>query len=315
MSRPRIGLALGSGAARGMAHIGVIRALAEVGIKPDVICGSSIGAIVGASYAIGKFEALEDWVQTITWREIVNLLDIRFSGGGLVEGERLMTFLSGLYGDMAIESLARPFVAVATDFHSGREIWLKEGSLNEAVRASIALPGLFNPVKLGERWLVDGGLVNPVPVSPCRALGAEIVVAVNLNGDLVHKRSIGGPEIPAEPAAQQQPRQQPPELLERLMSDIPSVIREGAGAIAERILGAEADNPKYFDVIFGSINIMQDHITRSRMAGDPPDVMLTPRLNEIGLLEFNHADRAIEEGRRSVLRMLPALKDALGVSA
>lgn len=315
MSRPRIGLALGSGAARGMAHIGVIRALAEVGIKPDVICGSSIGAIVGASYAIGKFEALEDWVRTITWREIVNLLDIRFSGGGLVEGERLMKFLSGLYGDMAIESLARPFVAVATDFHSGREIWLKEGSLNEAVRASIALPGLFNPVKLGERWLVDGGLVNPVPVSPCRALGAEIVVAVNLNGDLVHKRSIGGPEIPAEPAPQQPPRQQPPELLERLMSDIPSVIRESAGAIAERILGVEADNPKYFDVIFGSINIMQDHITRSRMAGDPPDVMLTPRLNEIGLLEFNHADRAIEEGHRSVLRMLPALKDALGLSA
>ena len=173
---------------------------------------------------------------------------------------------------------------------------------------------IVSPVKLGERWLVDGGIVNPVPVSPCRALGAEIVVAINLNGDLVHKHTAGGPESQAEAAGPQQGPQQPPELLERLMSDIPSVIRDGAGAIAERILRAEADNPKYFDVIFGSINIMQDHITRSRMAGDPPDVMLTPRLNDIGLLEFSQADRAIEEGRRSVLRMLPALKDALGLS-
>jgi NTE family protein len=315
MNRPRIGLALGSGAARGMAHIGAIRALAEVGIEPDVICGSSIGALVGASYAIGNFEALEDWVQTITWREIVSLLDVRISGGGLVDGERLTRFLSELYGDMAIEDFGKPFVAVATDFYSGREIWLKEGSLNEALRASLALPGLFSPVKVGERWLVDGGLVNPVPVSACRALGADIVVAVNLNGDLVHKQPAGGPEGRAEAAGQEQGQEQQPELLERLMSDIPSVIREGAGAIAERILGADAGNPKYFDVIFGSINIMQDHITRSRMAGDPPDVMLTPRLNEIGLLEFNRADEAIEEGRRSVLRMLPALKDALGSSA
>lgn len=311
MSRPRIGLALGSGAARGMAHIGAIRALAEVGIEPDVICGSSIGALVGASYAIGNFEALEDWVQTITWREIVSLLDVRISGGGLVDGERLTRFLSELYGDVAIEDFGKPFVAVATDFYSGREIWLKEGSLNEALRASLALPGLFSPVKVGERWLVDGGIVNPVPVSACRALGAEIVVAVNLNGDLLHKQPAGGPEsrVEAEGPAQQ------PELLERLMSDIPSVIREGAGAIAERILGAESGNPKYFDVVFGSINIMQDHITRSRMAGDPPDVMLSPRLNEIGLLEFNQADAAIEEGHRSVMRMLPALKDAVGFAA
>ena len=310
MNRPRIGLALGSGAARGMAHVGVIRALAEVGIEPDVICGSSIGALVGASYAIGNFEALEDWVQTITWREIVSLLDVRISGGGLVDGERLTRFLSELYGDVAIEDFAKPFVAVATDFYSGREIWLREGSLNEALRASIALPGLFSPVKVGDRWLVDGGIVNPVPVSPCRALGAEIVVAVNLNGDLVRKQPAGGPESRVKAEGQEER----PELLERLMSDIPSVIRDGASAIAERILGAESDNPKYFDVIFGSINIMQDHITRSRMAGDPPDVMLTPRLNEIGLLEFDHADEAIEEGRRSVMRMLPALKDAVGFS-
>jgi NTE family protein len=311
MTRPRIGLALGSGAARGMAHIGAIRALAEVGIEPDIICGSSIGALVGASYAVGNFEALEEWVQTITWREIVSLLDVRISGGGLVDGERLTRFLSELYGDVAIEDFAKPFVAVATDFCSGREIWLKEGSLNEALRASLALPGLFSPVKVGDRWLVDGGIVNPVPVSPCRALGAEIVVAVNLNGDLVQKHAGGAPgsRVEAEEPAQQ------PELLERLMSDIPSVIRDGAGAIAERILGADAGSPKYFDVIFGSINIMQDHITRSRMAGDPPDVMLTPRLNEIGLLEFNHADEAIAEGRRSVMRMLPALKDAMGFSA
>ncbi|MBE9553521.1 MAG: patatin-like phospholipase RssA [Proteobacteria bacterium] len=310
MSRPRIGLALGSGAARGLAHIGVIRALAEAGIEPDIVCGSSIGAIVGASYAAGKIEALEDWVRTITWREIVSLLDVRFSSGGLIEGERLIRFLSELLGDVAIENLAKPFAAIATDFHSGREIWLKEGALTEALRASIALPGLFSPAKVGDRWLVDGGIVNPVPVSPCRALGADIVIAVNLNGDLVSKHSVATPESRVKTDGQGPW----PELLEGLMSDIPSVVRGGVGAIAERLLGPETGSPGYFDVIFGSVNIMQDHITRSRMAGDPPDVMLTPRLNQIGLLEFNRAEAAIEEGRRSVQRMLPALKDAVGFS-
>ncbi len=310
MSRPRIGLALGSGSARGWAHIGVIQELAAIGVEPDIVCGSSIGALVGAAYVTGKLEALGDWVHTITWRGIANLLDVRFSGGGLVEGERLIGFLSELYGDAAIESLARPFAAVATDLDTGREIWLKEGSMTEAVRASIALPGLFGPTKLGDRWLVDGGVVNPVPVSPCRALGAEVVIAVNLNGDLIGKHSSAG----AASRVKTESQKQRPELLEGLMSNIPSVIRGGAGVIAERLLGAGSDSPGYFDVIFGSINIMQDHITRSRMAGDPPDVMLTPRLNQIGLLEFNRADAAIKEGRNCVRQMLPALKSAMGHS-
>ncbi len=309
-SRPRIGLALGSGSARGWSHIGVIRALAKAGIEPDFVCGSSIGALVGAAYVTGKLEALEDWVHRITWRGIMNLLDFKLSSGGIIEGERLIEFLSELYGDTVIENLPVPFIAVATDLNTGREIWLKEGSLTEAVRSSIALPGLFSPTKLGERWLVDGGISNPVPVSPCKALGAEIVIAVNLNGDLLRKHSSASTASCVKPESQKKQ----PEFLEGLMSNIPSLIKGGADIVADRLLGTGSNNPGYFDVIFGSIDIMQDQITRSRMAGEPPDIILNPRLSHIGLLEYNRSDEAIKEGRRCVRQMLPAIKDAIGDS-
>ena len=160
MSHPRIGLALGSGATRGWSHIGVIQALTEAGINPDIVCGSSMGSLVGAAYVTGRLEALEDWVHKLTWREVVSLLDLRLSGGGLVKGTRFGKFLSELYEDVKIESLAKRFVAIATDFDTGREVWLKKGSVTDAVRASVALPGLFMPTRIGDRWLMDGGLVN-----------------------------------------------------------------------------------------------------------------------------------------------------------
>jgi NTE family protein len=309
MSRPSIGLALGSGATRGWSHIGVIKALAEADINPDIVCGSSIGSLVGAAYVTGRLEALEDWVHKLTWREVANLLDLRLSGGGLVKGARFSKFLSELYEDAKVESLGKRFVAIATDFDTGREIWLKKGSLADAVRASLALPGLFTPAKIGDRWLMDGGLVNPVPVSACRAFGAEVVVAVNLNGDLLRKAPKPAPARPPVPKSQKDWR----EVLDGPIGDIPSAMKDSTGAMVERLLGAGSENPGYFDVVFGSIDIMQDHITRSRMAGEPPDVMLTPKSNGIGLLDFNRSGEAIEEGRRCVRRMLPALREALGL--
>ena len=187
-TKPRIGLALGSGSARGWAHIGVIQGLAAHGIHPHVVCGTSIGAWVGAAYVTGKLDALEDWARKINWRRMARFADFKFANGGLLEGERLMRFLRELQDDVPIESLDIPFAAVAADLVTGHEIWLREGSVIDAVRASMALPGIFGPVVQGEMKLADGGLVNPVPVSPCRALGADIVIAVNVNGELVSRR-------------------------------------------------------------------------------------------------------------------------------
>lgn len=304
MPRPRIGLALGSGSARGWSHIGVIEALHEAGIEADIICGASIGSVVGAAYVTDQLSALKDFALALTWREIVCLLDIRLSGGGLINGKQIVGLLQKLKIDTAIEKCAKPFAAIATDLQSGREIWLREGPINQAVRASIALPGIFSPARIDGRWLVDGGLVNPVPVSACRALGADIVIAVDLNGDIMERRF---KTEPARPIAGRMTGM-PPEFIRRLLDQIPPAIRKQATAIAPRLLQSAPDSPGYFDVLANSINIMQDHITRSRLAGEPPHIMLVPRLRDIGLLEFHRAAEAIAEGRACVEQALPALR-------
>lgn len=293
--RPRIGLALGSGSARGWAHIGVIAALREAGIEPDIVCGTSIGALVGAAYVAGRLPALTEFARALTWREIVGLIDVRLSGGGVVDGKRIVALLHQLGVAAPIESYGRAYAAVATDLETGREVWLREGPIHEAVRASIALPGILSPVKVAGRWLADGGLVNPVPVSACRALGADVVIAVNLNGDIVGPfaddpfRRLGAAAIGSSP-----------EFLRRLAGQIPAAIRQQASAIAPALLRSGPAAPGYFDVLTNAINIMQDQITRARLAGEPPHVLLVPRLRGIGLLEFNRAEEAIAEGRACV---------------
>jgi NTE family protein len=271
-----------------------------VGIEPDVVCGSSVGAFVGGAYAAGELDRLEAWVRDITRRDIVTLLDVTLNRGGLIEGRRVMAFLKDLCANAAIESLEKPFGAVATDWNTGEEVWLRQGALVDAVRASVALPGMLSPIKLNDKWLLDGGLVNPVPVSLCRALGAEVVIAVNLNSDLVNKRSAR--EVGGVGKAKAQLK-----FLDEKMSDLPAALRTSTRAIAERLLRSEPEHPGYFEILSGSINIMQDRITRSRMAEDPPEIMLSPQLAQIGLLELHRAGEAIEEGRRSVELMLPQL--------
>src|SRR5579871_928530 len=184
MSRPRIGLVLGSGSARGWSHIGVIDSLRDAGIEPEIVCGTSMGALVGAAYVAGHLDKLRQWAEAATWRDVVALMDVRLSGGGLMSGSLIVGFLRELGLTHAIEACSKRYAAIATDLVSGREVWLQSGPLDEAVRASIALPGIFAPVKYGDTWLVDGGLSNPVPVSVCRALGADTIIAVNLNGEL-----------------------------------------------------------------------------------------------------------------------------------
>jgi NTE family protein len=260
MSRLRIGLAFGSGSARGWSHIGVIDSLREAGIEPEIVCGSSMGALVGAAYVAGNLDKLRQWAEAATWRDVVALMDVRLSGGGLMSGSLIVAFLRELGLTQAIEACPKRYAAIATDLVNGREIWLQSGPLDEAVRASIALPGIFSPTRYGDTWLVDGGLSNPVPVSVCRALGANTSIAVNLNGELVGRRfesELGSPgAIP--------PQQVPNEFLGRVLKQLPPGLRNQAEQIARQLLPHEPATPGYFDVIANSINIMQDHITRSR---------------------------------------------------
>jgi len=302
-NKPVIGIALGSGSARGWAHIGVINALADYGIDPDIVCGTSIGALTGAFYASGNLEKMEEWVLHMTRKDILRFLDIKLlAGGGFIEGKRLMDNFREPLGKLNIESLPKLFAAVATELDTGHELWLKKGSLVDAVRASIALPGIFTPVRLYDKWLVDGGLVNPVPVSLCRAMGADIVIAVNLNDNIAgrHFRISSqteekkNGELSAEAT-----------LLDRVSSDL----RQRADALIGRLFEGRTDTPGLFDVMAGSINIMQDRVTRSRMAGDPPDIILAPRLSHIGLLEFDRGREAIEEGEKCVERSKTALQE------
>ncbi|MGE5319398.1 MAG: patatin-like phospholipase RssA [Hyphomicrobiaceae bacterium] len=302
---PLIGLALGGGSARGWAHIGVIRALADAGVEPDLVCGTSIGALVGAAYVGGELDRLEAWVRSLRLQTVVGFLDFSL-GSGLIKGDKLIEFFRSHFVDRDIRELARPFAAVATDLQRGREVWLREGRVTDAVRASIALPGLFTPALRDGGWLVDGGLVNPVPVSLCRAMGADLVIAVDLNADLLGRHLRPKPVTTTRKASAIES--------ETLADSVMARIQNGMSQ-----LGLNHDNgprpPAMLDVLASSINIMQVLITRSRLAGEPADVMVTPLLADMDLMDFHRASIAIDAGRHAVELALPQLRARLsGVS-
>lgn len=307
--RPRIGLALGSGSARGMAHIGILQALQERGIVPDIICGTSIGALVAAVHMADGLSTLENWVTKLQTRDILRYLGIKLlPGGGFADGQRLMQYLRDTFGEFRIEETPKPLCIVATDLVYGREVWLREGMIWEAVRASLAIPGILTPHKLNGRWLVDGALLNPVPVSVCRAMGADVIIAVNLNGDLLDRHM-----QPVLPAADSEPEIAGDDS--SLMERVSSRLQHRTDSLMRAWFSSHNDSPSLADVIATSINIMQDHITRSRLAGEPADVIITPRLNSIGLFEFGRSPEAIAEGRAAVRRAKPAIDYALGIAS
>ncbi len=298
---PSIGLALGGGVARGWAHIGVLEALLDAGIEPDVVVGSSIGALVGGAYLAGQLDTLKAWATGLNRRRLMGYLDVRFSGGGLLAGERLAKQMNEHLGAVHIESLPKPFVAVAAELATGHEIWLRSGELVPAIRASYALPGAFAPVKIDNRWLIDGALVNPVPVSVCRALGARLVIAVSMNGD-----SFGS--VMARPEDLE--TDENGELLSTALS-LNKVRPERL--VMRQLFGSEKGAPGLGAVMLGSLTLIMDRLGRSRMAGDPPDVFVIPKIGHIGLLDFAKAEELIELGRTAMEMEMPVLRHALRV--
>jgi NTE family protein len=331
-----VGIALGAGSARGIAHIGVLQALREMGVEPSVVCGCSMGALVGASYVTGHLDDLAEWASKLTTRSILHYVSFRLMAqGGVAEANALIEYLSSTFGDPAIESLDASFVAVATDLYRGREVWLQDGSLWDAVRASIAIPGMLTPVSWRERWLVDGALVNPVPVSVCHALGADIVIAVNPSGLMVRRGP--APRNASEEAEAEALDLVAPESPTSVFGRMGNLWQEARQLVSNKFSGGRlSDNesidgtsvetskslvnkksdkklgaPGALEAMQGAIMVMQDRITRSRLAGEPPDVMLLPRVNHIGLLEYHRGIEAIAAGRECVERAQEAIQHAL----
>lgn len=283
--KPRVGLALGSGGARGWCHIGILRELDAMGLKPDVISGASMGSLIGAIHAGGALDEVEAWARKLTLRDFFGMLDVRLSSGGLVEGSEILRVIRRLVQQDRIEDLPMPLALVATDMATGREVWMTEGNLAEAVRASVALPGVISPFRIEDRWFLDGGLTNPLPVTACRMLGSEVVIAANPNGrfdgtfwaEREH-------EVPA---------------IWRSWGDRLRDLPAALTGLFERAEEEEAA-PQYLDVLAASIDIMTDSIRRAKLAGDPPHVLLDAHLSGLSVLDFHRAAEAIDEGRRVV---------------
>ena len=299
--RPTIGLALGGGGARGFAHIGVIRALLLHGIIPDIIVGTSIGAVVGGCYAAGQMNVLEDWCRSLTKRGILSYLDISLSGSGLIGGGKLAARLDKDLGNTLIEELPIRFATITTEVGTGHEIWLTRGRLADAMRASYALPGIFPPVALDGRWLVDGALVNPVPVSAARVFGARMVIAVNVSSDTLGRSITMAGENPS--AAEN--------VVER--RGLSRIFR--AEQTLKRQFVGGGRRPGIPTVMVDAFNIMQDRITRARLAGDPPDVAINPRLGHVGWFDFHRAQEAIAVGSRAAERAFEEIDEAIAALA
>jgi len=303
--RPVIGLALGGGAARGFAHIGIVRTLIAHGIVPNVVVGTSIGAVVGGAFAAGHLDTLEGWARGLQPRNVLSYLDLKLNGSGLIGGDKLAAELEVSLGQTLIEDLPLKFATVATEVRTGHETWLTHGRIVEAMRASYALPGIFAPVLIDGRWLVDGALVNPVPVSAARALGAEIVIAANLSSDIFahsttiysHGASAVTKEAPVEPAP-------PRRGIGKFFSPERAVKREFFGG---------GGRPGISSVMVDAFNIMQDRITRARLAGDPPDLLITPRIGQIGWFDFHRADELIVHGARAAERAIASIQEVIDV--
>lgn len=302
-SAPKIGIALGSGLARGFAHIGVMRALKRHGIEPNIVAGTSMGALIGGAYLSNKLDDLEEWAYALTKFKVLSYLDFRVKSSGLIGGERLTKLMLDTFGEIRVEDLKNPFIAIAADLVTGHEVWMRKGRLVDVMRASFALPGIFPPVPMNSRLLIDGALVNPVPVSACNASGARMTIAVNVSGDIIGKVKRPGDKVPTV-AGFDLMNFKGPDQVEEAKKD---------GLINRIFRRDTVDSPSVFGVMVSSLNIVQDRLARSRLAGDPPDVLIVPRIGHVGLMEFDRAEELIAEGEAAVERAMPDIKAAYTV--
>ena len=294
MRKVKIGLALGSGAAKGWAHIGVINALTRAGVEIDVVAGCSVGALVGAAYVNDKLPQMEKWVSAFRYWDVIRLMDLSWQRGGLLRGERVFNHVRQLITHNALESCGKPFGVVATNLSTGRELWLTEGDLHQAVRASCSMPGLLPPVGYNGYWLVDGAVVNPIPVSLTRALGADIVIAVDLQHD-AH-------------LMQQDLLSVTPQNSDEAVS---AAALSWAKKIRQRLVGLThrraTQTPGAMEIMSTSIQVLENRLKRNRMAGDPPDVLIQPFCPQISTLDFHRAKEAIEAGKAAVEKKMDEL--------
>ncbi len=302
---PRKGLsiALGGGMARGFTHIGVLKVLNRHGIYPGIVAGTSIGAVVGGAYLAGRLQELEEWALSLNRYRILSYLDLRVRSAGLIGGKRLNALLEKNFGDMSVEDLPCPFISVSVDIQTGHEIWIRNGSLTEALKASFALPGVFPPVKRNGRFLVDGALINPVPISPCHAMNSRMTIAVDLNADIIGKAAKPGEAYSTVAGFDLfNDKDVPPEEQKKFYS-----------GITKRLFRREEHSPSLFGVMVSALNIMQDRLTRSRLAGEPPDVHIKPLIGHIGLLEFERAGELIGAGEDAATAALPDILSGMEV--
>ena len=294
-----IGIALGAGMARGFAHIGVLKTLAKYGIHPTVVTGTSIGSVVGAAYLAGKMDIFEEWARSLNRFKILSYLDLRVRSAGIIGGRKLNFLLNEHFGDLRMEDLPYPLTVVAADLANGHEVWLQKGLIKDCVRASFALPGVFPPVVFNHRNLVDGALVNPCPISVCQAQGARMTIAVDLHADMIGKsikpgnnyQTVAGFDVFDDDDV-------PPEKQEPFRNSPLSI----------KLFKREPSGPSLFGVMVSSLGIMQDRLTRSRLAGDPPDIHIKPQIGHIGMLEFEKADELIQLGVEATERVMPEIR-------
>ena len=308
--KPKLGIALGAGCARGWSHIGVLLELLSQEIKPEVVAGTSIGALVGGAYAIGKLEVMEAFARGLTKRRVMGMMDVSLSGISFLAGEKLRRKLEEEFSGFSFEGLAKKFGTVATEFGTGHEVWLTKGNVSEAIRASYTLPGIFEPVNIDGRWLFDGALVNPIPVTLCRSLGAEFVIAVNLISDPSFRgTTIHDPQA-IEPALDKYEFGAPEEG-----TTLRARIFNGVSGNLRRVFGKREDGaPGIANAMMDAFNIAQSRISRSRLAGDPPDVLITARLGNIGLFDFHRADELIAAGREAARRAMPSIIEDIALA-
>lgn len=296
--RPSIGLALGGGVARGWAHIGVLRTLIKAGLEPDILAGSSSGGVVAAAYATGHLDDLEAWTRSLSPRRIRGLVDLVWNGQAVIGGERLAETLTAYMGTATFETTARPLTLIGTELSTGHEVWLQRGPIVPAVQASYALPGVFAPVTIDGRALIDGAIVNPCPISAVRAMGARIVIAVTLHASEAEQPMA----IPSFAPAADEQRERMRLAMPESFSPKRFLLRQFFG---------DHGTPGLMTVMAQALNILMDRMTKARLAADPPDVLIIPPCGAISLVDFHRADEAIRIGEDAAMAALPAIRSAL----